>query len=82
MENINPHILCLSEHHMEEHELLHLTLSGYALGFSFSRKHLQKGGVCNFGRKVLNFNKIDISHTCREKDLKFVQLNWKLKHPN
>ena len=31
MENINPHILCLSEHHIEEHELLHLTLSGFTL---------------------------------------------------
>ena len=33
-------------------------------------KHLQTGGVCIFVRKVLNFNKVDISHTCRDKDLK------------
>ena len=71
MENINPHIglLCLCEHHMEEHELLHLTLSGYTLGSSFSRKYLQRGDVCIFVHKDLNFDKIDISHTCREKDL-------------
>jgi hypothetical protein len=47
---------------MEEQELLHLTLSGYKLGSSFSRKHLQRGGVCIFVRK-------DILRNCREKDL-------------
>jgi hypothetical protein len=30
--NINPHVLCFSEHHMEELDLLHQTLSGYMLG--------------------------------------------------
>ena len=69
MDNINPHILCLSEHHIEEQELLHLTLSGYELGSSFSHKHLQRGGVCIFVRKDLNANKIDILQNCREKDL-------------
>jgi hypothetical protein len=54
---------------MDEQELLHLILSGYILGSSFSRKHLQRGGVCIFVRKDLNINKIDISHNCREKDL-------------
>ena len=69
MENINLHVLCLSEHHMEEHKLLHVTLSGYTLGSSFSHKHLQRGSVCIFVCKDLNFNKTDISHTCGEKDL-------------
>ena len=49
--------------------MLHLTLSGYKLGPSFSRKHLQRGGVCIFVRKDLNVNKIDILQNCREKDL-------------
>jgi exonuclease III len=69
MDNTNPHILCLSEHHMEEQELLHLTLSGYKLGSSFSRKHLHRGGVCIFVRKDLNVNKTDILQNCRKKDL-------------
>jgi len=69
MENINTHILCLSEHHMEHHGLLRLISSGYTVGLSFSRKHLQSGGVCIFVRKDMNIKKIDISHNCREKDL-------------
>jgi hypothetical protein len=54
---------------MEEQELLHLTLSGYKLGSSFSHKHLQRGGVCIFVHKDLNVNKIDILQNCREKDM-------------
>jgi hypothetical protein len=75
MDNKDPHTVCLREHHMEEQELLHLTLSGYILGSSFSRKPLQRGGVCIFVRKGLNVNKTDISHNCREKVWKFVLLN-------
>jgi hypothetical protein len=54
---------------MEEQELLHLTLSGYKLGSSLSRKHLQRGGVCTFVRKDQNVNKIDNLQNSREKDL-------------
>jgi hypothetical protein len=69
IDNLNPHVLCFSEHHEEEQDLLHLTLQGYTLGSSFCRKDLQKGGVCIFVRKDLNANKIGISHYCTEKDL-------------
>ena len=78
-ENINPHKLCVSEHQMEEHELLHLTLSGYTLRSSFSHKHLQRGGFCIFVRKDLNINKIDISHICREKDTEICAVELETK---
>jgi hypothetical protein len=69
IDNINPHILCFSEHHVEEQDLLHLTLPGYLLGSGFCCKDLQKGGLCIFVCRDLNVNKIDISHNCTEKDL-------------
>jgi exonuclease III len=69
IDNINPHILCFSEYHMEGQDVVHLTLPGYILGSSFYCKDLQKGGVCIFVRKDLNVNKTDVSHNCIEKDL-------------
>jgi hypothetical protein len=51
IDGINPRILCLSEHHMVEQDLLHLTLDGYLLGSSFLRQNLQRGGVCIFVKK-------------------------------
>jgi hypothetical protein len=37
VDSINPRILCLSEHHKAEQDLLHLTLDGYLLCSSFCR---------------------------------------------
>lgn len=34
MDGKNPHIICISKHHMKEQDLLHLTLPGYALRWS------------------------------------------------
>jgi len=34
LDSINPHILSLSEHHVEEQDLLNLTLTDYSLGSS------------------------------------------------
>jgi len=42
-------------------------------------KHLQRGGVCIFVRKDPNFNKIDISHTCREKDLEICAVELEIE---
>jgi hypothetical protein len=69
IDSINPHVLCLSKPHMVEQDLLHLTLDGYLLGSSFCRQNLQRGGVCIFIKKDQCFNKIDISHHCKEQDL-------------
>jgi hypothetical protein len=73
--NINPHTLYLSEHHMAEHELLHLTMNGYLLGSRFCRKDLQRRGVCIFVRADQYFSKIYISHYFKEQDFESVQFN-------
>jgi hypothetical protein len=66
VDSINPYILCLSEHHMEEQDLLNLTVMGYSLGSSYCRWNLQKGGVCIFVREDQSFNKTDTSLHCAE----------------
>jgi exonuclease III len=64
---------------MEEQDLLHLTLPGYILGSSFCHRNLQRGGVCMFVRKDLYFNKTDISHNSREKDLEICAVEIETK---
>ena len=73
-DNINTHVLCFSEHHMEEQDLLHLTLPGYILGSSFCLQNLQKDGVCIFVHKDMCFSKINTSHNCKEKDLEICSI--------
>jgi hypothetical protein len=56
----------LSKHHIVEQELLHITMKGYLLSFSFCRKELHRVDVCIFVRTDQQFSKIDISHHCKE----------------
>ena len=65
-ESITLHLLCFIEHHMEEQDLLHFTLAGYILGSSFC--------LCVFVRKYPHFRKINISHTCKERDLEIFSM--------
>jgi hypothetical protein len=50
-----------NEHHMEEQDLLNLTLTGYSLGSSYCHQNLQKGGMCIFVREDESYKKL-ISH--------------------
>jgi hypothetical protein len=67
---------------MVEQDLLHLTLDGYSLGYSFCRQNLQRGGVCIFVKKEQCFNKIDISHHCKEQNLEICAVQLETKTTN
>jgi hypothetical protein len=54
---------------MMEQDLLHLSTNGYQLGSSFWQIGQWNGSVCIFVGKDQHFNKIDISHHCKEQDL-------------
>jgi hypothetical protein len=62
--------------------ILHLTLDGFLLGFSFCRQKLQRGGVCIFVKKDKCFNKIDISQHCTEQDLEICAVQLETKTSN
>ena len=80
--NINPHVLCFSEHHMEEQDLLHLTLPGYILGSSVCCQNPQKDGVyisvhttCISAKSILHI-------TVQKRIWKSVPMNQRLYHLN
>lgn len=59
-----PHILCLTEHHLNSLELNNITIDHYNLGAVYCRKSLSKGGVCIFVYKSLNFININLDKFC------------------
>jgi hypothetical protein len=67
---------------MFEQGLLHLSIDGYQLGSSFYRIGLQKGDVCIFAKTDQYFNKIDISHLCKEQDLEICAIQLVTKSAN
>ena len=64
-----PHILCLTEHHLKQYQIQHITMDDYILGAEFSRRSLQKGGVCIFIQKYFSFSEINIEKFCEDKEL-------------
>ena len=46
MNHIEPHLICLTEHHLTNSEIIKFSLDGYTLASSFCRKYFQGGGVC------------------------------------
>jgi hypothetical protein len=79
---INTHILCLSEHHMEEQDLLNLTLTADSLGSSYCRRKLQTWEVCIFVRDDQSFNKMDTSRHCAEQTLEVCTAELETKSSN
>jgi hypothetical protein len=79
---INPHIICLSEHDVSIQNLLLINLENYYLGSSFSRTMNHEEGVCFYIRKDIQFVNRDVSHYCVEKIIEFcaVQIHTKTSH--
>jgi len=65
-----PHILCLSEHHINHLELQQTCLDNYKLGVSYCRTLYKKGGVCILVQESLRYVRIDLEKNCKDKDFK------------
>jgi exonuclease III len=55
-----PHVLCLTEHHMNSLERNNITIDHYNLGAMYCRKILSKGGICIFVNKTINYSNINL----------------------
>jgi exonuclease III len=64
-----PHVLCLSEHHMNQLELQQTFLDSYKLGAGYCRTLYEKRGVCMFVQESLRYVSIDLEKYCKDKDL-------------
>ena len=64
--SINPHLICLSEHHLKTQEITKFTLNSYKIAASFCRG-VPKGGVCIMTRHNIQFATIDLSNFCIER---------------
>jgi hypothetical protein len=65
-----PHVLCLSEHHMNYLEFQHTSLDCYRLGAGYCRTSYAKGDVCILIQDKIRFLSIDLAKFCKDKDFK------------
>jgi exonuclease III len=64
-----PHILCLTENHLYDHEINSTYVNGYTLGVKYCRKRRKYGGVSIFVPEGLVFSTIMLDEFCRDQDL-------------
>jgi exonuclease III len=64
-----PHILCLTEQHLCDHEINSMYVKYYTLGAKYCRKSRKYGGVSIFVREGLLFSTVELDGFCRDQDL-------------
>ena len=69
-----PHVICLSEHHLGTEEIGCINLRQYTLGASFCRKMTRHGGVCIFVPKNTQFYNLNLEKYTKEKDFEICAL--------
>jgi hypothetical protein len=67
--NINPQLICISEHYTIEHNLSTISLENYKLAVNFSHVNYQGGGTCIFIRNNLTYSPLTVSQSGEEKIL-------------
>jgi hypothetical protein len=72
-----PHVLCLTEHHLNKMGMNHVYIDNYDIGAQFCRAVREKGVVVMYVYSNLKFSNIDLSKHCKEKDFEIcaVKLN-------
>ena len=69
MNYIRPHLICLTEHHLKESEIIKFSLDGYKLASSFCRRESLGGRVCILIINNIIFQSIDLKQFCHKKTL-------------
>jgi exonuclease III len=76
--NLFPHILCLTEHHLRDHEIGSVCIKHYKLGSFYCRKSRKQGGACIFIHNTLTFTNTDLSRYCNELDLEACAIKMRI----
>jgi exonuclease III len=64
-----PHIICLTEHHLNSIELNSIVIDNYKLGANYCRKNARNGGMCIFLLNCINFVTLNNEADCFDFDI-------------
>ena len=72
-----PHLICFTEHHLKDYELVNTQIPKYKLGVNYCRNNLKQGGICIDVRESWKFNNIVLLKCSKEQDIEIamIQLN-------
>jgi exonuclease III len=72
-----PHVICLTEHHLNIVEKNYVNLEGYTIGAQFCRSLFERGGAITCVHNSLKFTNVDLSEYCKEKDIEICAVKLK-----
>jgi hypothetical protein len=79
MNHNGPHLICLTQHHLNESEITKFSLNGYKLASSFCSRESLGGGVCILISNNIIFQTTDLKQFCHEKSLEICAIKLHLK---
>ena len=72
-----PRVLCLTEQHLEDYELLNMHIPKFKLGAEYCRKSLKQGGVCIYVHESLKYTNINLQKFCNEQNIELAVIQLK-----
>ena len=69
LSEINPQVLCITEHHLRPEKINLINLGQYTVGAHYCRRHFRQDGVAIFTLNNIVFDVIDLNQFCRGKRL-------------
>jgi hypothetical protein len=76
---LKPHVICISEHHLNNLDINMFRIPSYRLGSNYCRTTLKCGGTCIFVREDIHFTDVNLSDYCMERDLEISALKVNFK---
>jgi hypothetical protein len=68
LQELAPHVLCLTKHQLDGVQISHLNLVNYTLGAIYCRRFFKMGGTCIHVQNNLNAVNITLDNFCYDKD--------------
>ena len=66
---IFPHVVCITEHHLNQYKIVQFHIGNYTLGANCCRHLLKKGGACIFVHNSLSFVGTDLNKFSNDQDI-------------
>ena len=75
----NPHVLCLTEHHLKLEEINLINSEQHTFGAYYCRRHFKQGGVAILTLKNTVYRVVSLKQCCKEKDIEICTLKLFVK---
>ena len=82
LNSIVPHVICLTEHHLNILEKNYFNIEGYTVGAQYCRVSYKKGGAIIYIHNSLQYTTIDLSKFCKDKDIEICAIRLTINSLN